>query len=270
MTDPSERFAVCELVLRQGSFADDVAKTKAAGVGAIGVDATAVDDVGLEEARRILDGEGIGVSSYMALGNILQGDGGTTALDETARRLDVAAGLGAPGALVVTGALGGLVPSEADTVSRDWLVDAAALALDRGIRIMLEPLHPLMRHLSFVHTLEHGLSLVDGIDGAGVVLDLGHVWWERGLDGLIRDHVADIVSVQLTNVDSAALADFRYERAPLDSGDVPVASLVRLLESAGYGGWYEEEVLVRGRRDQRLDLLRSSREWFERQVGTER
>ncbi len=260
---PAGRFAVCELVLRQGSFADDVALTKAAGVSAIGVDATAVDAIGAEEARRVLDGEGVRVSSYLALPSIL-GDGGTPAsLDETARRLEVAASLGAPSVLAVTGTLGALAPTEADAICRDWLARASDLAARCGVRVMLEPIHPVMRHLSFVHTLNHGLSLVDGIDGTGVVLDLGHVWWERGLGELIQDHVADIVSVQVTNVDSAALAESRYERAPLACGDVPVASLIRLLESSGYRGWYEDEVLVRSPRDQRLARLQASREWFE-------
>jgi sugar phosphate isomerase/epimerase len=125
---------------------------------------------------------------------------------------------------------------------------------------MLEPIHPIMRDLSFVHTLAHGLAMVEGIDGAGVVLDVGHVWWEHNLDALVRARIDDIVSVQLTNVD---LTELRYERVQLDSGDVPVALLVDLLEAAGYRGWYEYEVLVRTPRDQRLDLLRTSREWFE-------
>ena len=43
----SARFAVCELVLRQGSFAADVAVAKAAGVGAIGVTAEVVDADGV-------------------------------------------------------------------------------------------------------------------------------------------------------------------------------------------------------------------------------
>jgi sugar phosphate isomerase/epimerase len=259
---------VCEQVLRQGSFADDVAVAKAAGVSTIGVDAAAVDATGAHEARCILDSEGMGASSYIALESILTMDGVAAPLDEAARRLEVAASLGAPGAVVLTGSLGGLAPAEADAICHDWLARAAVIAVEVGVRVMLEPIHPLMRHLSLVHTLEHGLSLVDGIEGAGIVLDFGHVWWEHGLDALIRDRVADIVSVQVTNVDAAALGESRYVRAPLSSGDVPVAALVRLLESAGYRGWYEEEVLVRSRRDQRLDLLRSSREWFEKQVGT--
>ena len=114
-----------------------------------------------------------------------------------------------------------------------------------------------------MHTFADALTLVDGIDGAGVVLDLGHVWWEHGLAELIRDHVEEVVSVQVTDVDTMALDDVRYERAPLGTGDVPVASLVGALESSGYRGWYENETVVRTPRDARLEMLRASREWFE-------
>jgi sugar phosphate isomerase/epimerase len=257
------RYAVCEQVLRQGSFAGDVALVSAAGIAAIGVDAAAVDAIGVDEAARILDGEGLRVSSYMGLDDILGGDGERSPLDDAVRRLDVAARLGAPSALVATGPLGALPRAQADALCRDWLVRAGPLAAERGVRIMLEPMHPLMRRWSFVHTIRDGLALVEGVDGAGVVVDFGHVWWENGLDGLIREHVDEIVSVQVTNVDTGALEEIRYERAPLQAGDVPVASLVGLLESSGYRGWYENETLVRTPRDQRLDVLRASREWFE-------
>ena len=105
------RYAVCERVLRQGSFADDVALAVAAGIRGLGVDAAAVDAIGVDEAARILDGEGVRASSYMGLEDILQrdgdkADGGTASLDDVARRLDIAARLGAPGALVATGPLG--------------------------------------------------------------------------------------------------------------------------------------------------------------------
>jgi sugar phosphate isomerase/epimerase len=240
-----------------------VAVAKAAGVAGLGVSADEVDAVGVDEARRILEGEGIKVSSYMGLEPILQGDGATADLDETARRLEIAARLGAPAALAITGPLGALTASDAEARCRDWLARASALAVDRGIGVMLEPIHPLLRNLSFVHTLADGLAMVDGIDGSGVVLDVGHVWWERGVDALIRDRVADIVSVQLTNVEPTALAEARYERAPLATGDIPVARFVNLLESSGYRGWYEEEVLVRSPRDERVDRVQAAREWFE-------
>jgi sugar phosphate isomerase/epimerase len=263
MSHPAARYAVCERVLRQGSFSEDVALTRTAGIRAIGVDAGAVDTIGVDEAVRVLDGEGIGASSYMGLEDILGADGSTASLDEVARRLDVVARLGAPGALVVTGPLSARSTADADATCRDWLARAAPLARERGTRLMLEPIHPLLRRWSFVHTLDHALSVVDGTDGAGVVLDVGHVWWEHGLDALIRDRVDAIVSVQVTDVDVAALDDARYERAALGTGDVPVASLVGMLESAGYRGWYENETLVRIPRGERLHALRASREWFQ-------
>lgn len=263
MSRPVARYAVCERVLRQGSFADDVALAGAAGIRAVGVDDAAVDEVGVDEAARILDSEGIRVSSYMSLEDILLVDGGSAPLDGAARRLDIAARLGAPGALIATGPLGALPPVKADAICRDWLVGAAPLAAERELRIMLEPMHPLMRRWSFVHTLRHALTLVEGIAAVGVVVDLGHVWWEHGIDALIGEHVDDIVSVQLTNVDAAALEEIRYERTTFDAGDVPIASLVGVLEAAGYRGWYENEVLARIPREQRLDMLRASREWFE-------
>src|SRR3954451_20543828 len=110
-----DRFAVCEQVLRLGSFAEDGAAAKAAGVGAIGVDADAVDAVGTEEARRILDGEGMRVSSYIALARILKDDG------DAARRLEVAAALGAPSAVVLTGPVGDRSTVDAELICRDWL-----------------------------------------------------------------------------------------------------------------------------------------------------
>src|SRR3954453_21576500 len=98
MTALGDRYAVCERVLRWGSFAADVALAREAGIRAIGVDHAAVDAVGVDEASRVLDGEGVGVSTYLALEDILGADGANASLDEAARRLDHAAQLGASGA----------------------------------------------------------------------------------------------------------------------------------------------------------------------------
>ena len=263
MSGLTARYAVCQGVLRQGSFADDVAMVAAAGIAGIGVDANVVDEMGPEEARRILTGEGVGVSSYMDLAAILQENGSTSSLEEAARRLDIAAGIGAPTALVTTGPLRTMDPSLADSRCRDWLARAAVLARERGLLITLEPVHPLLRRWSYVHTLDHARRLVEGIEAAALVVDVGHLWWERDLQEQISKHIEVVATVQLTNVDSAALEEVRYERAPLEEGDVPVAKLVRHLEAVGYGGWYENEVLARIPRQERLEMLRASREWMD-------
>jgi sugar phosphate isomerase/epimerase len=186
----------------------------------------------------------------------------TGSLDDVARRLDVAARIGAPGALVTTGPLAGRDVADADRLVRDWLERAGSLAATRGLRVMLEPLHPVLRRWSYVHTFEHAHALVDGIPATGIVVDVGHLWWERDIDRLLRDHVESIVTVQLTNIDPTALDELRYDRAPFAQGEVPIAALVHTLESAGYSGWYENEVLMRVPRDERLTWVRESRDWF--------
>jgi sugar phosphate isomerase/epimerase len=229
----------------------------------MGVDAAAVNQVGADEAARVLDGEGVRASSYMdETALILSDDDEAASIETMRRRLDNAAEVGAPSVLVITGPLGARRPPDADSSVRDRLAAAALPAVERGLRIMLEPTHPVMRQWSYVHTLRHALSLVEGIEGAGVVFDVGHVWWEQDLESLLSAHVDQIVTVQVTNVDRSALDELRYERAPLDAGDVPVANLVAQLESAGYRGWYENETRIRIPRDQRLEMLRSSREWL--------
>src|SRR4029078_5039139 len=113
--------AVCERVLRWGSFAADVELACAAGVRAIGVDHAPVGAVGVDEADRILRDEGLAVSTYLALDDILRAAGGPASLDEAARRLDAAAVLGASGAVVATGRLGSRAVPDADAACRGWL-----------------------------------------------------------------------------------------------------------------------------------------------------
>jgi sugar phosphate isomerase/epimerase len=263
MSDPASRYAVCESVVRQGSFADDVAMVAAAGIAGMGVDAAAVNEVGAAEAARVLESEGVRASSYLdETALILSDDDEAASIEIMKRRLDNAAEVGAPAVLVITGPLGALSAAEANSRCRDRLASTARLAVDRGVRIMLEPTHPVMRQWSYVHTLRHALSLVDGLEGVGVVVDVGHVWWEEDLHTLLSSHVDQIVTIQLTNVSRDALDELRYERASFDSGDVPVADLIARLESVGYRGWYENEARIRVPRDERFAWLQSSQEWF--------
>ena len=127
----------------------------------------------------------------------------------------------------------------------DWFAAKGPIAADHGVRLMLEPIFPLMRPFSYVHTLKHALRLVGDTEGAGVCVDLGHLWWDPEVLDDFRANVDRVVTVQVTDVESAALADFRYEREQLGRGDVPLQHLVGEIEAAGYRGFYEIEILVR-------------------------
>jgi sugar phosphate isomerase/epimerase len=263
VSDLGSRYAVCERVLRLGSFADDVSAASSLGVAGMGVDAQVLDATGAAEGRRILDGSGVVASSYVGLGPVFAAGGGLSPVTEIVRRLDVAAAVGAPSALLTTGALGRRDPVAADDECHDWIARVAPEAVSRGVTLMLEAVHPVLRRWSYVHTVVHALELLEGIPGTGVLVDLGHVFWERGLAATLRTHVDRIVSVQVTSLDAAALDAGTFARTPIYGGTVPVAELVGVLEDAGYAGWYEDETNLRSPRAQRIDMVRNARAWFE-------
>ena len=98
---------------------------------------------------------------------------------------------------------------------------------------MLEPMFPMIRDYSYVHTLSHALELVADLDGATVVVDTGHLWWDPRLVELFQAHVADIGTVQLTNISSDALDRLRYSRAPFARGGDPAPSARRGVRRRG-------------------------------------
>ncbi len=246
-----------------GSFENDLAAAVEAGVYAIGVSGGDLERVGIEHAQRLMRDVDVVASSQMTGGAILDTAPPLDTDQHVVRAIEQAALIGAPGVLVRTGPLGALSVDDADQRCMDWFVANGPIAASNGVRLMLEPIFPLLRPFSYVHTLQHALRLVAGTEGAGVCVDLGHLWWDEALIDDFQANVDRVVTVQVTDVESAALADFRYEREQLGRGDVPLPDLINQIEAAGYRGIYEIEILVRVPRDKRVALVRDARVYLE-------
>ncbi|MBO0844289.1 MAG: TIM barrel protein [Nocardioides sp.] len=96
----------------------------------------------------------------------------------------------------------------------------------------------------------------------GLCVDTGHLL-VGGADPvtITASHPDRVVHVHLKDVDAAAAARVRAGQAtfgqavregmfrPLGGGDVDISGLVRILEKAGYDGWYvlEQDVMLSGR-----------------------
>jgi len=258
---PARRFGVVSRVFARGDLPGVIAAAARTGVDGIGVEVDEVLDIGVPDARRLLADAGLAVSSVLSIGPAVAWEGHGS-LDDELRALDTAAALDAPGVLASTGALGDLPSRDADLRCRDWLERLAPRAVDLGLVLMLEPMFPMFRDRSYVHTLSHALELVRGLRGATVVVDTGHLWWDPRLVEQFQAHVDDIGTVQLTNVSGPALDRLRYSRAPFDDGEIPLEALVRAFDAAGYSGWYEDEVLTKEPAD-RVQFVRDSRAWFD-------
>ena len=257
------RVGVCETVLRMRSFEDDLDAAVEAGVHAIGVSGGDVERAGIERARQLMRDAGVVASSHMTGGAILDTAAPLDTDQDVALAIEQAALIGAPGVLVRTGPLGDLSIADADRRCMDWFAAHGPIAAERGVRLMLEPVFPLMRSFSYVHTLKHALRLLDGAAGTGVCVDLGHLWWDPELLDDLRTNVDRVVTVQITDVDTSALAEFRYEREQLGRGDIPLRHLLGEIEAAGYRGHYEIEILVRIPRAARVALVRDARMFLE-------
>jgi sugar phosphate isomerase/epimerase len=260
-TSRTRRFGVVSQVLRGGDLVTDAAMAARAGVDGMSVECSELRRLGATAARRVLDDAGVAASSVLSIGPAVP-CGATGPIDDELAMLDAAAELGAPGVLASTGPLGTTPSRDADARCRAWLERLAPRAVDLGLVVMLEPMFPIMRDYSYVHTLTHALELVAGIDGGTVVVDTGHLWWDPRLVELFAAHVADIGTVQLTNISGAALDRLRYSRAQLDDGEIPLRDLVVAFDAAGYRGWYEDEVLTKDP-DDRVQFVRDARAWFD-------
>jgi sugar phosphate isomerase/epimerase len=249
-------------MVRGGDLRTDASVAAEVGFVALGVELDSVLACGPGNARSILDGADLAASSVMGLPDLLEPRASSQRRYELA--LDVTAALGAPGALVGTGPLSGRTVEEADTLVRRRLDELGSLAAARGVRIVLEPMHPLMRAWNYVHTLGHAAALVDGLEGVGIAVDTGHLWWDPALVPEFASHVDKIVTVQITDVRTEALAALRYERAKPGTGDVPVARHLRAFHDAGYRGFFECEVLVRMPKEDRPRLLHDTLAWLVR------
>ena len=107
---------------------------------------------GARDAGRLLTDAGVRVSSVMAIGPAVA-CGDTGSIDAELEVLDAAAAIGAPGVLAFTGPAGRL-PGARGRRALPGVARAAGAPRGRArSRVMLEPMFPMMRAYTYVHTL---------------------------------------------------------------------------------------------------------------------
>jgi sugar phosphate isomerase/epimerase len=121
----------------------------------------------------------------------------------------------------------------------------APYATEHGVRLGIEPLHPMMiGERSVVVTLAQALDLAERFDAGqvGVVVDAYHVWWdpelerqlERAAERLFAYHVSDWL---------VPTTDLLAGRGMMGDGVIDLPRLRALVEAAGYDGPIEVEVI---------------------------
>ncbi|MET9517576.1 sugar phosphate isomerase/epimerase family protein [Streptomyces sp. NPDC002994] len=247
------RLSLNQETIKQWSLPELAEGCVKAGVPGVGLWRAPVQEYGVERAARLMRDAGLAVTS-LCRGGFLTGVGDAdraAALADNRRAIDEAATLGTATLVLVSG---GLPPGSRDLhAARERIADALAelapYAGERGVRLAIEPLHPMFASdRCVVSTLSQALDLAERFpaDQLGVVVDTYHLWWDdRVADGIARagDRIA---AFQLADWITPLPAGVLLGRGQLGDGVVDFRRFRELVDATGYSGPIEVEIFNEG------------------------
>ncbi|SHN47763.1 sugar phosphate isomerase/epimerase family protein [Cryptosporangium aurantiacum] len=232
--------------INRASLAEAVDACARAGIEAIGVWREPLADVGVERGAKLVRDAGLRVSS-LCRGGFLTGDDRDAALDENRRAIDEAAALGTSTLVLV---VGGLPPGSRDlAAARERVADGVAAlapyAAAAGVRLALEPMHPIYcADRGVLSTLDQALDLALRFPAAqvGVVVDTFHVWWDPRVEAAIARAGDRIAAYQVCDWILPLPPDALLARGLPGDGYIDFRTLGAAVARAGYRGDVEVEV----------------------------
>ena len=243
------RLSLNQRTTQRWSVAQAVDGCVRAGIPAIGLWREPVAEIGVPAAARLVADAGLRVSSLCRGGFLTAADeaGRIEALADNRRAIDEAAALRAACLVLV---VGGLPPGSRDLAGArqrvaDALAELAPYARERGVRLALEPLHPMYcADRAVLSTLGQALDLAEAfpVEQVGVVVDTFHVWWDPDVWRQIARAGTRIASFQVCDFLTPLPADVLLGRGMMGDGHIDFPPLRRAVEAAGYSGDVEVEI----------------------------
>lgn len=165
-------------------------------------------------------------------------------IDDNLRAIDEAAALGARVLVLVCGAAPDRDLDGARAVVADGIAHITAYARACGVRLGIEPLHPMFAaERSVVTTLAEARALAAQHELAtvGVVVDVYHVWWDPMLYDEIKALGERICGFHVSDW-LVPLPDPLMGRGMMGDGVIELRRIRCAVEAAGYRGPIEVEI----------------------------
>lgn len=267
-----DRLSLNQITTRSWSLVEAVEGCARAGFGWIGLWRDKVAEVGLDDTRRVLARTGVRVSS-LCRGGFFPVDSAEQRTERRAdnrRAVDEAAALGTDVLVLVCGGIAAGDLEGSRRMVAEGIADLAPYAADRGVRLAIEPLHPMYcADRSVVVTLGQALDVAEQFpaDQVGVVVDTFHVWWDPEVEAAIGRAAGRILGFQVCDW-LVPLPDVLLGRGMMGEGAIAFQPLRDAVERAGYRGPVEVEIFNRDVwRRPGADLLGEVRRAFAEHVG---
>ncbi|MBF6348206.1 MULTISPECIES: sugar phosphate isomerase/epimerase family protein [Nocardia] len=245
--DPYRSLSLNTVTTKRWTLAEAADGAARAGLGAIGLWRDRVDEIGAASAAKIVADAGLRVSS-LCRGGFLTGPGeAQAALDDNRRAIDDAATLGTRELVMVVGGMPDRDLAAARALVDERLALLVPYAAERGVRLALEPLHPMFcADRAVVSTLGQALTMAEPYpaDTVGVVVDTFHIWWDPAL----AEHIAQagaagrISSYQVCDWLNPMTPDPLLSRGMMGDGVIDFAAIGGWVRAAGYRGDVEVEI----------------------------
>lgn len=250
-TDELARFSINQMTVKQLSLPELADACTELGVRNVGLWREPVQGHGVEAAARLMRDAGLHVTTLCRGGFLTATDPArrAAALDDNRAAVDEAAALGTDTLVLVCG---GLPDGSKDLHgARERIADVLAVlgpyAADRGVRLAVEPLHPMFAaDRCVVSTLAQALDLAERFpaEQVGVTVDTYHIWWDDQAPEQIARAGAGgrIAAFQLADWITPLPAGVLSGRGQIGDGAVDLRQWTKRVEAAGYTGPIEVEV----------------------------
>ena len=245
------RLSINQETIKQWSLPELAEGCAKAGIDKVGLWRAPVQSYGVERTARLLADSGLSVTSLCRGGFFTALDPAerARALDDNRAAVDEAAGLSTDTLVLVSGGLpeGSKDLHGARERIADALAELAPYAAERGVRLAIEPLHPMFASdRCVVSTLSQALDIAERFpaDQVGVVVDTYHIWWDDQAPAQIARAGAGgrIHSFQLADWITPLPAGVLLGRGQLGDGAVDFRSFRALVEATGFDGPIEVEI----------------------------
>ena len=249
--DALARLSLNTATVQRLSLSEALQVARRAGLHHVGLWRDRVTEVGLARAVQLVAQSGLTVSSLCRGGFLTAADpaGIRDALADNRAAIAEAEALGTSELILV---VGGLPPGDRDLVAARERVAArvgelAGFAESHGVRLVLEPLHPMYAgDRAVLSTLGQALDLAAPHDPAvvGVVVDTFHVWWDPALAEQVARAGRErrLASYQVCDFNLPIAADPLLSRGMMGDGVIDFAAITRMVAATGYHGPVEVEI----------------------------
>jgi sugar phosphate isomerase/epimerase len=242
----ARRLSINQYSVRQLGLEQFLQRCRDEGISNVGLWREKVHEVGIEKAKALIAETGLKVSSLCRAGffpydNEMQR---RKSIEENRKAIDEAAALGTPLVVLVCGGMAAAGLSASRRMVEEGIANLVPYAAQRGIRLGIEPLHPMFAaDRSVVVTLAQANELAAQfpLEIVGVVIDAYHVWWDPALDREIARAAGRIFGFHLSDW-ILPLSDILNGRGLMGDGYIELADIAAMVEQAGYEGPIEVEI----------------------------